>query len=55
MKENDHSEEVGVDGKIILEWILRKRGGDVWTGFMWLKVGTSGGCLMNMIMNRRVP
>jgi hypothetical protein len=28
----DQSEDLGVDGKIILEWILRKRGGKVWTG-----------------------
>jgi hypothetical protein len=30
----DHSEDIGVDGKIILEWILAKEGGKVWTGFM---------------------
>jgi len=42
---SDHSEELGVDGKIILEWILVKKGGKVWTGFIWLRAGTSGGLL----------
>jgi hypothetical protein len=37
----DHSEEFGIDGKIILEWILRKLGGKVWSGFIWLRTGTS--------------
>jgi hypothetical protein len=26
-----HSENLGVDGRIILEWILRKWGGKAWT------------------------
>jgi len=25
-------EDIGVDGKIILEWILGKWGGNLWTG-----------------------
>jgi hypothetical protein len=24
LKERDHSEELGIDGKIILDWIIRK-------------------------------
>jgi len=31
LKERDHSEEPGIDGKIISERILRKQGGKVWT------------------------
>jgi hypothetical protein len=31
----------------ISEWILGKQGGKVWTGFIWLRIGTSGG-LVNM-------
>jgi hypothetical protein len=27
----------------ILEWILRKQGGKVWIGCIWLEIGTSGG------------
>jgi hypothetical protein len=28
-----HLEDLGIDGKI-LEWILQKEGGRVWTGFI---------------------
>jgi hypothetical protein len=30
----DNSEDVGVDGRIILEWILGKQGGKLWTGYI---------------------
>jgi hypothetical protein len=36
-----------VDGKIILEWILGKQAGKVWIGFIWLRIGTNGGCCEN--------
>jgi len=36
---------LGVDGKIILEWILGKYGGKAWSGFIWLRIETSGGLL----------
>jgi len=42
----DHSEDRGIDGKIILEWILEKLGGKLWTGFNWLRLGTSRGPLL---------
>jgi hypothetical protein len=38
-------EYVGVDGKITLQWILRKLGGKVWNVCIWLRIGTSGGLL----------
>jgi hypothetical protein len=41
----NHVEDLGVDGKIILNWILGKKPGRVWTGFIWLRIGTSGGPL----------
>jgi hypothetical protein len=41
----DHPKDLGVDGNIKLRRILRKQGGNVWTGFIWLKIGTSGGPL----------
>jgi hypothetical protein len=31
--------------KLILECITGKYGGNLWTGFMWLRIGTSGGLL----------
>jgi hypothetical protein len=32
----------GMDGRIILIWIVRKQGGRMWTGFIWLRIGTGG-------------
>jgi hypothetical protein len=37
--------DLGVDGRIILEWNLEKMDGKVWTGCIWLRIGTSGGLL----------
>jgi hypothetical protein len=34
-----------MDAKIILEWILRKYGGKMWTGCICLRIRTSGGLL----------
>jgi hypothetical protein len=31
LKGRDHSEDLGMDGKIILEWILGKQGDKLWT------------------------
>jgi hypothetical protein len=42
LKGRDHAEDLGVDGKIILEFILGKQGGKVFTGFIWPWIGTSG-------------
>jgi hypothetical protein len=42
LKERDNSEDVGVDEKIILEWIFGKCGGNVWTGCAWPSINTSG-------------
>jgi hypothetical protein len=45
LKGRDHSEDLGVYGRIILEWILEKYSGKVWTGFIWHRIWTSGGFL----------
>jgi hypothetical protein len=42
LKGREHTEEPGTDGKIILEWILGKQDGKVWTGYIWLRIGTNG-------------
>jgi hypothetical protein len=42
LKGRDHSEELGVDGMIILEWILGEKARLLWTRFVWLRIGTSG-------------
>jgi hypothetical protein len=41
----DQSEDLYIDGKIILECILGKYGEKLWTEFVWIRVGTSGGLL----------
>jgi hypothetical protein len=43
--EGKRSLERHVDGRIILEWMLGKECGKVWTEFIWLRIGTSGGLL----------
>jgi hypothetical protein len=39
----NHLENLDVDGRIISEWVLGKYGGKMWTGFIWLRIGTSSG------------
>jgi len=34
LKIRDHAEDLGLDGRIMLEWILRNQGETVWTGFI---------------------
>jgi len=48
MKERDHCEDPGTDGRIILRWIFRKWEVGVWTGWSWR-------ALVNAVMNFWVP
>jgi len=46
MKGLDQVKDLGVDEKLLLKCVLKKevgRGGGKWTGFIWLRMGTSGG------------
>ena len=41
----NHLRDPGVDGRIILRWILRKWDVGTRTGSNWLRIGTGGGHL----------
>jgi hypothetical protein len=43
LRERNHWGDPGVDGMIILGWILRKWNVGVWTGLCWLRIETGGG------------
>jgi hypothetical protein len=45
LKGRDHLEHLGVDGRILLNWILEKQDLGVWIGFIWLRTGAGGGLL----------
>jgi hypothetical protein len=42
LKVRDHLEDLGLYGKIILKWLIRKQGGRVWTGIIWFRIDTVG-------------
>jgi hypothetical protein len=40
-----HLQDLGIDGRVILEWILGKQFEKVWSRIMWLRIGPSDGLL----------
>jgi hypothetical protein len=45
LREGDHWGDPGIDGRIILRWIIRKWDVGVWSGSSSLRIGTGGGHL----------
>jgi hypothetical protein len=43
LKERENLDNLGVDGRINLKWILKKCDKVAWTALMWLRMGTGGG------------
>jgi hypothetical protein len=42
-------EDLGVDGMIILKWVLRNSVRKTWTRLIWLRIRTSGNELLGSI------
>jgi len=45
VREKDHLEEPGLDGRIKLRWFFRKWDTGARTGLIWPKIGTGAGGL----------
>jgi hypothetical protein len=45
LKERRHFEDLGIDGRIILKWIISESIGRTWTGLIWLVTGKNDGQL----------
>ena len=45
LRERDHLEDTGLDGRIILRWVFRRWDVGEWTRSSWLRTGTGGGNL----------
>jgi hypothetical protein len=45
LSKRDHLEDPDVNGRIILIWIFMNLDEGVWTGSIWLRIGTGGGHL----------
>jgi hypothetical protein len=41
-EERDHLKDVDIGGRIILKRIFERQDGVVWTGQIWLRIGSTG-------------
>jgi hypothetical protein len=43
LRDRDHLKDQGVDGRIILKWIIKKWNGEAWTGLLCFGIGQVAG------------
>jgi hypothetical protein len=55
LKGIDHLEDMGVDGKIILEWILRETGREILDWIQLAQDRDQWRAVLNTVMKLRVP
>jgi len=53
VRERDHLEDPGVDGKIIFRLIFRKWDVGLWTVSIWLRIRTGGELFVNAVIYLR--
>jgi len=47
VKERDNSEDVELDGKIIVNFVLNEESGRAWTRFKWLRIWRMTNCYVH--------
>jgi hypothetical protein len=45
LNERDHLDDLDVEGRMMLKWILRKWDEEAWTRLLWIRIRTGGGIL----------